>query len=139
TIEIYVPLAERSGLHQRVDDVEDLCFAQLNPEARESIGNRRSFLRQEDNQVTKELIEELKSLMAESGIKADITGREKTKYSIWRKMQRKNVSFEQLSDIMAFRIVVENIEQCYGALGIVHSRYPTVPGRFKDYISTPKQ
>lgn len=139
TIEIYVPLAERIGLHNLKEELEDLCFAQLNPEARESIGNRLSFLRQEDNEVTKDIIEELKALMAESGIKAEVTGREKTKYSIWRKMQRKNVSFEQLSDIMAFRIVVENIEQCYGALGIVHSRYPTVPGRFKDYISTPKQ
>ncbi len=139
TIEIYVPLAERIGLHNLKEELEDLCFAQLNPEARESIANRLSFLRQEDNEVTKEIIEELKELMADSGITADITGREKTKYSIWRKMQRKNVSFEQLSDIMAFRIVVENIEQCYGALGIVHSHYPTVPGRFKDYISTPKQ
>ena len=139
TIEIYVPLAERIGLHNLKEELEDLCFAQLNPEARESIGNRLSFLRQEDNEVTKEIIEELKTLMNESGIKAEVTGREKTKYSIWRKMQRKNVSFEQLSDIMAFRVVVENIEQCYGALGIVHSRYPTVPGRFKDYISTPKQ
>ncbi len=139
TIEIYVPLAERIGLHNLKEELEDLCFAQLNPEARESIGNRLSFLRQEDNEVTKEIIEELKNLMSESGIHAEVTGREKTKYSIWRKMQRKNVSFEQLSDIMAFRVVVENIEQCYGALGIVHSRYPTVPGRFKDYISTPKQ
>jgi len=138
TIEIYVPLAERIGLHNLKEELEDLCFAQLNPEARESISNRLSFLRQEDNEVTTQIIDELKELMVDSGITAEVTGREKTKYSIWRKMQRKNVSFEQLSDIMAFRIVVENIEQCYGALGIVHSNYPTVPGRFKDYISTPK-
>ncbi len=138
TIEIYVPLAERIGLHNLKEELEDLCFAQLNPEARESIGNRLSFLRQEGTEVTKEIIVELKELMEDSGITAEVTGREKTKYSIWRKMQRKNVSFEQLSDIMAFRVVVENIEQCYGALGIVHSNYPTVPGRFKDYISTPK-
>lgn len=138
TIEIYVPLAERIGLHNLKEELEDLCFAQLNPEARESISNRLSFLRQEDNEVTGSIIKELKALMIESGIHAEVTGREKTRYSIWRKMQRKNVSFEQLSDIMAFRVVVENIEQCYGALGIVHSRYPTVPGRFKDYISTPK-
>lgn len=138
TIEIYVPLAERIGLHNLKEELEDLCFAQLNPEARESIGNRLSFLRQEGNEVTQEIISELKELMTDSGINAEVTGREKTKYSIWRKMQRKNVSFEQLSDIMAFRIVVANIEQCYGALGIVHSNYPTVPGRFKDYISTPK-
>ncbi|HEY0901563.1 MAG TPA: RelA/SpoT family protein, partial [Micavibrio sp.] len=139
TIEIYVPLAERIGLHNLKEELEDLCFSHLNPEARESIGNRLSFLRQEGSQVVTDIIQELKKLMADSGIQCEVTGREKTKYSIWRKMQRKNVSFEQLSDIMAFRIVVENIEQCYGALGIVHSNYPTVPGRFKDYISTPKQ
>lgn len=138
TIEIYVPLAERIGLHNLKEELEDLCFAQLNPEARESISNRLSFLRQEGNQVVQDIINELKELMTDSGISCEVTGREKTRYSIWRKMQRKNVSFEQLSDIMAFRIVVENIEQCYGALGIVHSHYPTVPGRFKDYISTPK-
>ncbi len=138
TIEIYVPLAERIGLHNLKEELEDLCFAQLNPEARESISNRLSFLRQEGNQVVQDIINELKELMTDSGIGCEVTGREKTRYSIWRKMQRKNVSFEQLSDIMAFRIVVENIEQCYGALGIVHSHYPTVPGRFKDYISTPK-
>lgn len=139
TIEIYVPLAERIGLHNLKEELEDLCFSHLNPEARESIGNRLSFLRQEGSQVVTDIIAELKELMADSGITCEVTGREKTKYSIWRKMQRKNVSFEQLSDIMAFRIVVDNIEQCYGALGIVHSNYPTVPGRFKDYISTPKQ
>ncbi|MFN3826162.1 MAG: RelA/SpoT family protein [Micavibrio sp.] len=138
TIEIYVPLAERIGLHNLKEELEDLCFMHLNPEAREGIANRLAFLRQEGTQVTQEIITELKKLMSETGIEADITGREKTKYSIWRKMQRKNVSFEQLSDIMAFRIVVSSIEQCYGALGIVHSNYPTVPGRFKDYISTPK-
>lgn len=138
TIEIYVPLAERIGLHNLKEELEDLCFMHLNPEAREGIANRLAFLRQEGTQVTQEIITELKKLMAETGIEADVTGREKTKYSIWRKMQRKNVSFEQLSDIMAFRVVVSSIEQCYGALGIVHSNYPTVPGRFKDYISTPK-
>ncbi|QQG36595.1 MAG: bifunctional (p)ppGpp synthetase/guanosine-3',5'-bis(diphosphate) 3'-pyrophosphohydrolase [Micavibrio aeruginosavorus] len=138
TIEIYVPLAERIGLHNLKEELEDLCFAQLNPEARESIANRLSFLRQEGTQVVQDIIDELRRLMADSGIQAEVTGREKTKYSIWRKMQRKNVSFEQLSDIMAFRVVVDSIEQCYGALGIVHSNYPTVPGRFKDYISTPK-
>ena len=138
TIEIYVPLAERIGLHNLKEDLEDLCFAQLNPEAREGINNRLLFLREEGGEVVQNIISELKELMKDSEIKAEIAGREKTKYSIWRKMQRKNVAFEQLSDIMAFRIVVENIEQCYGALGIVHSNYPTVPGRFKDYISTPK-
>jgi guanosine-3',5'-bis(diphosphate) 3'-pyrophosphohydrolase len=138
TIEIYAPLAERIGLHKIKEELEDLSFGHLNPEARESITNRLSFLRSEGTEIVKTIIHELKDIMGEAGIEADITGREKTRYSIWRKMQRKNVAFEQLSDIMAFRLVVDTVEQCYHALGIVHSHYPTVPGRFKDYISTPK-
>ncbi len=138
TIEVYAPLAERIGLHNLKEELEDLAFSHLNPEARDSIANRLSFLRQEGSKVVTDIIGELKAILKESGIDADVSGREKTRYSIWRKMQRKNVSFEQLSDIMAFRVVVEDIEQCYHALGIVHSHYPTVPGRFKDYISTPK-
>jgi GTP pyrophosphokinase len=138
TIEIYAPLAERIGLHKIKEELEDLCFGQLNPEARESITNRLSFLRQEGGTLVRTIIEELSKNLTEAGIECEVTGREKTRYSIWRKMQRKNVAFEQLSDIMAFRIVVPDIEQCYHALGIIHSAYPTVPGRFKDYISTPK-
>lgn len=138
TIEIYAPLAERIGLHKFKEELEDLAFNQLNPEARESIANRLSFLRAEGNEVVKTIIIELKKNLKDAGIEADVSGREKTRYSIWRKMQRKNVAFEQLSDIMAFRIVVDTIEQCYHALGIIHGQYPTVPGRFKDYISTPK-
>lgn len=138
TLEIYAPLAERIGLHKIKEELEDLSFGVLNPEARESITNRLSFLRQEGNQVVQTIIQELTRLLKKSGIAAEVTGREKTRYSIWRKMQRKNVAFEQLSDIMAFRVVVGNIEECYHALGVIHSQYPTVPGRFKDYISTPK-
>ena len=138
TIEIYAPLAERIGLHKIKEELEDLSFGHLNPEARESITNRLSFLRKEGTELVKNIIKSLTTLLKESGIDADITGREKTRYSIWRKMQRKNVSFEQLSDIMAFRSVVDNVEQCYHVLGIIHSSFPTVPGRFKDYISTPK-
>src|SRR5690606_40422459 len=81
----------------------------------------------------------LKRTMAEHGIDAWVSGREKRPYSIWEKMQRKNIAFEQLSDIMAFRIVVKDVPTCYHALGIVHQTWPSVPGRFKDYISTPKQ
>jgi guanosine-3',5'-bis(diphosphate) 3'-pyrophosphohydrolase len=138
TIEIYAPLAERIGLHKLKEELEDLCFGHLNPEARESITNRLSFLRAEGSEVVKTIITELRANLSEAGIQSEVTGREKTRYSIWRKMQRKNVAFEQLSDIMAFRVVVDNIEQCYHVLGIIHGRYPTVPGRFKDYISTPK-
>ncbi len=138
TLEIYAPLAERIGTHKIKEELEDLAFGYLNPEARESITNRLSFLRQEGNDLVNKIIEQLKSLVEKEGIEAKITGREKTRYSIWKKMQRKNISFEQLSDIMAFRVVVKDIGECYHVLGIIHSKYPTVPGRFKDYVSTPK-
>jgi GTP pyrophosphokinase len=138
TLEIYVPLAERIGVHKLKTELEDLAFAELNPEARESIANRLSFLRREGTDMVEKIIGELQSILGDAGIEADISGREKTRYSIWKKMQRKNVAFEQLSDIMAFRIVVDTLEQCYMTLGLIHSRYPSVPGRFKDYISTPK-
>ncbi len=138
TIEIYAPLAERIGLHKIKEELEDLSFGHLNPEARESITNRLSFLRKEGTELVKNIIKSLSKIFSDAGIEAEVTGREKTRYSIWRKMQRKNVSFEQLSDIMAFRVVVDTMEQCYHVLGIIHSHFPTVPGRFKDYISTPK-
>lgn len=138
TLEIYAPLAERIGVHQIKEQLEDLAFSNLNPEARESISNRLSFLRQEGQDLVQSIIEELQGVIKEAKIEAEISGREKTRYSIWKKMQRKNVAFEQLSDIMAFRIVVNNIEECYMALGMIHNKYPSVPGRFKDYISTPK-
>jgi GTP pyrophosphokinase len=138
TLEIYAPLAERIGVHQIKEELEDLAFAELYPEARESIANRLSFLRQEGITVVDKIIEELGSVFKKNNIEAEITGREKTRFSIWKKMQRKNVAFEQLSDIMAFRVVVPSIGDCYNVLGIIHSTYPSVPGRFKDYISTPK-
>ncbi len=138
TLEIYAPLAERIGIHRIKEELEDLCFEQINPEARESITNRLSYLREEGHGVVDDIIDELHTLMKKAGIKAEITGREKTRYSIWRKMQRKKVTFEQLSDIMAFRIIVDSTEECYLVLGTIHGKYHSVPGRFKDYISTPK-
>ncbi len=138
TLEIYAPLAERVGVHQIKEELEDLAFSVLNPEARESILNRLSFLQKEGGAVVEKIIAELKDLLDGVNIPCEIYGREKTRYSIWKKMQRKNVSFEQLSDIMAFRIIVDTKEQCYGALGMIHGKYPSLPGRFKDYISTPK-
>lgn len=138
TLEIYAPLAERVGVHFIKEELEDLCFEQVNPEARESITNRLSYLRKEGIDVVDAIIEELTTLLHDAGINADVTGREKTRYSIWKKMQRKNVSFEQLSDIMAFRIIVDKPEDCYLVLGTIHGKYHSVPGRFKDYISTPK-
>ncbi|MEM9468652.1 MAG: bifunctional (p)ppGpp synthetase/guanosine-3',5'-bis(diphosphate) 3'-pyrophosphohydrolase [Pseudomonadota bacterium] len=138
TTDIYAPLAERIGMHQIKEELDDLSFSYLYPDAQASITKRLSFLREEGTKLIKKIIKTLDQEMKKAGIKAEITGREKTRYSIWKKMQRKNISFEQLSDIMAFRIVVENVEECYHTLGILHSHYPTVPGRFKDYISTPK-
>jgi GTP diphosphokinase / guanosine-3',5'-bis(diphosphate) 3'-diphosphatase len=139
TLEIYAPLAERIGIHQMKDELEDLSFAEMNPEARDSILARLAFLRSEGGGLVTKIIDELKVTLREHGLPdAAVMGREKTPYSIWRKMQRKDVAFEQLSDIMAFRVMVGSIEQCYQALGVIHARYPVVPGRFKDYISTPK-
>ncbi|HEY8964554.1 MAG TPA: bifunctional (p)ppGpp synthetase/guanosine-3',5'-bis(diphosphate) 3'-pyrophosphohydrolase [Alphaproteobacteria bacterium] len=138
TIEIYAPLAERIGVHAIKEELEDLSFGHIKPEARESITARLSFLRAEGTDVVNEIITTLAKVLKQAHIEADITGREKTRYSIWKKMQRKNVAFEQLSDIMAFRVVVKDVAECYHVLGVIHSAFPTVPGRFKDYISTPK-
>ena len=138
TLEIYAPLAERIGMHQMKDELENLAFAELHPEARDSIIQRLTFLRESGQPRADRIIAELTRTLQAQGVTANVSGREKTPYSIWRKMQRKNVPFEQLSDIMAFRVVVENVPDCYRALGILHSAYSMVPGRFKDYISTPK-
>ena len=138
TLEIYAPLAERIGIEKMQDELEDLSFAELYPDARSSIVARLNFLRSEGGDIVDKVLKGLHDVLAEGGVTAEVEGREKTPFSIWRKMQRKNVAFEQLSDIMAFRIVVDNVEHCYQALGVIHSRYPVVPGRFKDYISTPK-
>ena len=138
TLEIYAPLAERIGIHGIKDELEDKAFAELYPDARNGIMSRLSFLREEGGDLPRRIVAALERDMAEEHIVASVSGREKSPYSIWRKMQIKNVAFEQLSDIMAFRIVVATIPECYQVLGVIHGRYPTVPGRFKDYISTPK-
>jgi len=139
TMEIYAPLAERIGMRQIQEELEDSAFAELNPEARASIVTRLGFLRERGGDVVARIVDRLRRVLAEERVEAAVSGREKTPYSIWRKMQRKNVGFEQLSDIMAFRVVVRTVPECYAALGVIHARYPLVPGRFKDYISTPKQ
>ena len=138
TMEIYAPLAERIGMQGIKMELEDLAFAELHPDARTSIVARLSFLREQGGDLISRILEELRNILGEAGITATVSGREKTPYSIWQKMQRKNVGFEQLSDIMAFRVAVNGIEDCYRALGVIHSKYPMVPNRFKDYISTPK-
>src|SRR5271163_1009670 len=139
TMDIYAPLAERIGIQDMKDELEDLAFAELNPDARASILARLDFLREQRGaNVVDVVLRELEATLREGGVPAQVSGRKKTPYSIWRKMQRKNVQFEQLSDVMAVRVVVDTVDNCYQALGIIHSAYPVVPGRFKDYISTPK-
>jgi guanosine-3',5'-bis(diphosphate) 3'-pyrophosphohydrolase len=138
TMDIYAPLAERIGMHRMKDQLEDLAFAELYPDARTSITARLGFLRDNAGDIVPRIVAELTAKLAESGLSASVAGREKSAYSIWRKMQRKDVPFEQLADVMAFRVMVDDIGQCYHALGVIHSAYHVVPGRFKDYISTPK-
>jgi len=138
TMDIYVPLAERIGMHRMKDQLEDLAFAELHPDARASIVARLGFLREKGGDIVARIVAELKATLAKDGLAASVSGREKSPYSIWRKMERKNVSFEQLADVMAFRILVDGVADCYHALGVIHSAYHVVPGRFKDYVSTPK-
>ncbi len=138
TLEIYAPLAERIGMHEMKDELEDLAFTHLNPDARDSIVRRLSVLKEEGGDLIARVMGELTEILTEGGVKAKVTGREKRPYSIWRKMQRKSMGFEQLLDIMALRVLVDNVSDCYQALGLLHSRYASLPGRFKDYVSTPK-
>lgn len=139
TLEIYAPLAERLGMNVLKDELEHLSFGNLDPEAMESITARLNFLIEESPDLECEMVAALQELMDLNGISATVSGRIKRPYSIWRKMERQNISFEQLSDVMAFRVVVKDVEECYRVLGIIHRRYSTIPGRFKDYISTPKR
>ena len=138
TMDIYAPLAERIGMQEMKQELEDLAFAEINGDARQSILKRLDFLSTKGEGLIEGIITELQDLMADHGIQMAISGREKTPYSIWKKMQKNEVGFEQLSDIMAFRIIVDSVEACYQTLGIAHNAYPVVPSRFKDYISTPK-
>jgi len=139
TMEIYAPLAERIGMHRMKDELEDLAFAELHPDAHASVLARLGFLRDLGGDVVPHIMDEIRQTLIAGGLpNATVSGREKSPYSIWRKMQRQNVSFDQLADVMAFRVLVDNVADCYQALGVLHSTYPVVPGRFKDYISTPK-
>ncbi len=138
TLEIYAPLAERIGMHEMKDELEDLAFTHLNPDARDSIVRRLAQLKEEGGDLIARVMRELTEILTEGGVDATLTGREKRPYSIWRKMQRKNMAFEQLLDIMALRVLVDDTAGCYQALGLLHGRYASLPGRFKDYLSTPK-
>ena len=139
TLEIYAPLAGRMGMHDMREELEELAFRVVNPEARTTIAERLAEQRDRNKSLIARIEEELTGDLTQNGVRARVSGREKRPYSIFRKMERKAVSFEQLSDIIGFRIIVDAVPDCYAALGIVHSTWPAVPGRFKDYVSTPKQ
>ena len=139
TMEIYAPLAERIGMQSLKDELEDLAFREINPKGRESIVVQLDFQNQQNGELTGRISSQISDALKEADIPAQVTGRQKSPYSIWRKLQEKNISFEQLSDRVAFRISVEDVASCYAALGVVHSAWRVVPGRFKDYISTPKR
>ncbi|NVN04172.1 bifunctional (p)ppGpp synthetase/guanosine-3',5'-bis(diphosphate) 3'-pyrophosphohydrolase [Asaia spathodeae] len=139
TMDIYAPLAERIGMDRVKTELQNLSFEQLEPEADATIRARLNFLRGHGADIIEQIRTELKELCAEVGLEhVDVTGREKSPFSIWAKMQKRNVAFEQLSDIMAFRVIVPTRDACYAALGAIHGAYPMIAGRFKDYISTPK-
>ena len=138
TMEIYAPLADRMGMNTIRDELEDLSFSVLNKPARDLILERLKFIKNNKDDSFKFISLELIELLKSKGIKATITGREKTPFSIWRKIQNKKISLEQLTDIIGFRLIVDNIEDCYKTLGVFHSKFSTIPGKFKDYISTPK-
>jgi len=139
TLDIYAPLAGRMGMHEMREELEDLAFRELNPEAYKVISERLEALEARSVGVVAEIEQQLTRKLADRGLAAEVSGRKKRAYSIWRKMERKSVGFEQLSDIVGFRVVVRTVAECYQALGIVHTTWPMVPGRFKDYVSTPKQ
>ncbi|HXF54991.1 MAG TPA: bifunctional (p)ppGpp synthetase/guanosine-3',5'-bis(diphosphate) 3'-pyrophosphohydrolase [Hyphomicrobiaceae bacterium] len=139
TLEIYAPLAGRMGMQAMREELEDHAFRWLHPDAYVALTERLAALRAKNRGLVEEINHALAAKLAEVGIVAEISGREKKPYSIWRKMQNKQISLEQLSDIYGFRIVTDTISDCYRVLGVVHTTWSAVPGRFKDYLSTPKQ
>ncbi|CAA9511621.1 MAG: Guanosine-3',5'-bis(diphosphate) 3'-pyrophosphohydrolase / GTP pyrophosphokinase, (p)ppGpp synthetase II [uncultured Sphingomonadaceae bacterium] len=139
TMEIYAPLAERIGMYEFMKEMQTLAFRELEPDAFESISRRLAQLHEEGDDLIGRIGVGLKLFLADNGVAAEVQGREKHPYSIWKKMAERHVSFEQLSDVMAFRVVVDAPDDCYRALSRIHQRWPMVPGRFKDFISTPKR
>ena len=138
TMDIYAPLAGRMGIQEFRDELEELSFRWLHPAAYETLMSRLNILRDQNRGLTKEIATELKAKLEAQSIKAEVFSREKKPYSIWLKMQNKQIGLEQLSDVYGFRVIVPTMEECYTALGAVHTTWRVVPGRFKDYISTPK-
>ncbi len=139
TLEIFAPLAERLGINAIQRELEDRCFAVLKPETRQSILKRLKLIYSKDELNIPFITNEIEELLKKNNINSKVTGRVKSSYSIWKKMQYKNLSMDQLSDIMAFRVIVDDVESCYKGLGILHQEYTAIMGRFKDYISAPKR
>jgi guanosine-3',5'-bis(diphosphate) 3'-pyrophosphohydrolase len=138
TMEIYAPLAERVGMYEYMREMQLLAFEQIEPEAYATITGRLEQIRSSEGGQVDAIALKVKQALAEAGVRVEVSGREKHPYSIWKKMAERHVSFEQITDIFAFRVVTETIEDCYRALGVLHTVWQSVPGRFKDYISTPK-
>ena len=138
TMEIYAPLSDRMGMNHIRDELEDLSFKELNSEARNLIVEKLSLNKIDREDNFKKISLNFEKLLKDEKIDSMIVGREKTPFSIWRKIQFKRISLDQLTDVMGFRIIVDDIKTCYEVLGILHSKWSTIPGKFKDYISTPK-
>jgi len=139
TMDIYAPLAERIGMYEFMREMQMLAFQQLDPEAYDSVTRRLAHLKEGGHDKVDRIASQLQAMLTSAGMHVTVSGREKHPYSIWRKMQERHISFEQLSDIMAFRVITDSTDDCYRALGLIHQRFKMVPGRFKDYISTPKR
>jgi len=138
TMEIYAPLSDRMGMNHIRDELEDLSFKELNPDARKLVVDRLKLNKKDREDSFKKISSKFQNILIKNTIVAKIVGREKTPFSIWRKIQSKRVSLEQLTDLIGFRIIVVDTETCYKVLGLFHSNWSTIPGKFKDYISTPK-
>ena len=138
TLEVYAPLGRSIGIHSIALELEELAFEHLNPIAHTAIKRRLEALKQEQGTALEDVAQEVQDLLSAKGVEAEVIGRQKTPYSIWRKLQRKSVGFSTLSDIYAFRVIVDSEDDCYRALGVIHRAWPMVPDRFKDFISTPK-
>lgn len=139
TMDIYAPLAERIGMYDFMREMQLLAFRELEPEAYDSITRRLEQLKEGGHDKVDRIGAELQLLLGTNNLPVTVSGREKHPYSIWKKMQERHISFEQLTDVMAFRVITDTAEDCYRALGVIHQTYKMVPGRFKDYISTPKR
>ncbi len=138
TMDIYAPLAERVGMYEYMREMQLLAFEQLEPEGYATITGRLAQIRSSEGGQVDAIALSIKQALAEAGLRVEVSGREKHPYSIWKKMAERHVSFEQITDIMAFRVLTETVEDCYRALGVLHTTWQMIPGRFKDYISTPK-